>query len=232
MDLKTDNNILIFCVIGIFVGIILVVLNAYMGQPPLINTILSFIGISMLIFAGAYILLSLIFGLLGLFFKKLKENYVVKIKTKLILSIITLIIVIILILSSIPCLGCNGSTPTQATKSVLKTQMNNPGAESCTESVTFSRSNSQLSAEGITRDTGLSPEQVVFANPKEISGFEASNSLLKYTNPSNKKVIMCIVCSDNGKTGLELALIANEVSTTINSTKEEQTLCVVYPKNY
>jgi len=234
MDLKkADNNILLFCVIGIFVGLILVTLNAYLGQPPLINTILSVIGIFILIFSGTYVVLTLIIKLLQLFIKKLKDNIQSNITFKIFVSLIISIIFIILIINSINASRNYYSSKqlVPSTSQLLKTQINTPGRERCTAPVMFTIQNPQLSAEGITANTGLEPEQIIFINPQEITGFEVSNpQLLKYTLTSSKKVIMCAICSDYGKEALEQALIANGVPTTINSTIAEKTLCAVYPK--
>ena len=130
--------------------------------------------------------------------------------------------------------------PTYATKSLLGTQINDTGAESCTDSVTFSRSKSTLSAEGITGNSGLDPEQIYFDNPEGISNFkygganEDNRQLLKYNYTTSKRVIMCIICSAD-KEKLKQAIEANK-KTGDNFIENESNLsdgeivCVVYPR--
>jgi len=131
--------------------------------------------------------------------------------------------------------------PSSSTKTLLGTQVNNPGAESCTEAVTFTRSKSTLSAEGITINSGLDIDQVFFANPQKISTFTANTALLRYNSNSSKKVMMCIICSSD-KENLKAAIDANkreddggfepeDDSGIITSLPSNQTVCVVYPRN-
>lgn len=133
--------------------------------------------------------------------------------------------------------------PASSTKTLLGTQINNPAAESCTEAVTFTRSKSTLSAEGITTNSGLDTEQVFFANPQGITTFTAKASLLRYNSSSTKRVTMCIICSSD-KTKLETAINANKqeedgefapeeetLNSFINNLPTNQTVCVVYPRN-
>ncbi|HOZ36187.1 MAG TPA: hypothetical protein PLK55_04365 [archaeon] len=226
---KLDKTILLFCPSIIILMIIVGILSSTMGAPisrfPIISAIFIFLGT----FSAVYLIWSFCFWIIGLISKKTnyKFNFIIKSATSIVLAILIVYIL------SIPLCGdnCGGrnTSPTTNAKTLLGTQVNNPGAESCTESVVFTKQNSQLSAEGITQNTGLDPEQVIFSNPQDISNFQASNSLLKYTGTANKRVIMCIVCSE-GKTNLERALIDNEINVTVNSTIEGQTLCIVYPR--
>jgi len=216
-----------------FAGLILAAILGILFTPldGRINIFMLLIIGVLLAFSSTYIVSSIILGILSIFFKKLKQNYIKFIIKILVSSATTVIAVVILVIvfSSIPPTG--PGKPADATKFLLKTQINTPGAEQCTAPVMFTIQKPQLSAEGITTDTGLEPEQVIFINPQEITGFEVSNpQLLKYTLTSSKKVIMCAICSDYGKEALEQALIANGVPTTINSTIAEKTLCAVYPK--
>jgi len=227
---KQNLTVLILSFAGLILAAILGILFASIGGT--INIFILLLIGALFGFSASYIILSLILGILGLLFKTLKENYYKKFTIKMIISSAIMIITVILLLitmSSIPPTG--PGNPADAIKSLLKTQINTPGAEQCTAPVIFTIQNPQLSAEGITIDTGLEPEQIIFINPQEITGFEVSNpQLLKYTLTSSKKVIMCAICSDYGKEALEQALIANGVPTTINSTIAEKTLCAVYPK--
>jgi len=216
-----------------FAGLILAAILGILFTPldGRINIFMLLIIGVLLAFSSTYIVSSIILGILSIFFKKLKQNYIKFIIKILVSSATTVIAVVILVIvfSSIPPTG--PGKPADATKSLLKTQINTPGREQCTAPVMFTIQNPQLSAEGIRIDTGLEPEQIIFINPQEITGFEVSNpQLLKYTLTSSKKVIMCAICSDYGKEALEQALIANGVPTTINSTIAEKTLCAVYPK--
>lgn len=228
---KLDNTIMLFCpsiiIIMIIVGILFSTIGDAISKSPIIFTICVFLGI----FSTVYLIWSFCFWIVGLISQKARDNHKFRFMTKFITSIIVAILITWTLFMPLCGDNCGGRnlTPISSTKTLLQIQMNNPGAEMCTDSVTFSRSNSQLSSEGVTINSGLNPEQVVFANPQEISNFEASNSLLKYTGTANKKVIMCIICSE-GKSDLQQALIENNVSTTVNSTIEGQTLCVVYPK--
>jgi hypothetical protein len=229
---KLDNTFILFCpsfiILMFIVGILSSTIGAAILKYPIIFTIFLFLGI----FSAVYLIWSFCFWIVGLISQKARDNHKFRFMTKLITSVIVAILITYTLLVPICGDNCGGrnTSPITNTKILLQTQINNPGAEQCTDYVTFSRSNSQLSAEGITRDTGLNPDQVVFANPREIPGFEASNSLLKYGLTTKKNVFVCIICSDNGKTRLEQALVDNGASTTINSTIEGQTLCVVYPK--
>jgi len=215
-----------------FAGLILAAILGILFTPldGRINIFMLLIIGVLLAFSSTYIVSSIILGILSIFFKKLKQNYIKFIIKILVSSATTVIAVVILVIvfSSIPPTG--PGKPADATKFLLKTQINTPGAEQCTAPVMFTIQKPQLSAEGITTDTGLEPEQVIFINPQEITGFEVSGSLLKYTGTTNQNVVMCIICATDGKTGLELALINNNVPTSINSTIEEKTLCAVYPK--
>ncbi|HRS42923.1 MAG TPA: hypothetical protein P5530_03590 [Candidatus Diapherotrites archaeon] len=129
--------------------------------------------------------------------------------------------------------------PTKTTKTLLTDQINNPGAESCTDPVTFTKSKSTLSAEGITVNTGVEMSQVFFANIENIpnftpSGAETSNNLLRYNASSSKKVMMCIICSSTKQT-LSGAIKANGKDSDQDITVPEEledgeTLCVIYPR--
>lgn len=143
----------------------------------------------------------------------------------------------------------SGDAKTAATQK-LKTQMQNPGSVDCTDAVTFKKANT-LAAEGVTKDTGLDPEQVFFTNEIDnISNFNATGNakaILKYTGTSSKRVVLCVLCSSNGKTGLDEAIKANELMGSPNTSLSEaewpsptdgrngfpasgETGCVIYPK--
>ncbi|MFA5746251.1 MAG: hypothetical protein WCX82_00035 [archaeon] len=141
--------------------------------------------------------------------------------------------VLLSILNVIP--GPNAD-PSNATKTLLKTQVDSPGAEQCTTKVTFTRSVSRVATESITAETGLDPEQVYFDNPEGMTPpFELSENqqLLKYTSTTSKKVIMCIICS-NSIEHLNSAISENAKSTddfgNVPEVEDGQTLCVVYPR--
>ena len=129
-----------------------------------------------------------------------------------------------------------------ATSQKLKAQMNNPGAVDCTEPVTFKKGIS-LATEGITKDSGLDPQQVFFTNAIDsVTNFpepSGTKSVLRYSGTSSKKVVLCIICSDNGKTGLETAITNNEISSfndwptssgNYELPENGETACIVYPK--
>ncbi len=145
--------------------------------------------------------------------------------------------VLLSILNVIP--GMN-TKPGDATKTLLKSQMDRPGEEQCTTKVTFDTSSARLSAEAITTDTGSNADQVFFANPEELSQFEPSgtggveNQLLKYNSTNTYKVIMCVICS-NSKTGLGNAIVLNRRDGDTNITvptsiQDNQVICVIYPR--
>jgi hypothetical protein len=134
--------------------------------------------------------------------------------------------------------------PTKTTKTLLTDQINNPGAESCTDPVTFTKSKSTLSAEGITVNTGIDMAQVFFANPEDIpnftpSGDETSKTLLRYSASSSKKVMMCIICSSDRTTleGENGAIAANAKTDPQDKAiiipeglSSGETVCVIYPR--
>lgn len=134
--------------------------------------------------------------------------------------------------------------PTKTTKTLLTDQINNPGAESCTDPVTFTRSKSTLSAEGITINTGIAKNQVFFANPEEIPNFTPNNdstlkNILRYSATSSKKVMMCIVCSSDKTTleGEDGAIAVNARTDPQDATidipedlSSGETVCVIYPR--
>lgn len=126
--------------------------------------------------------------------------------------------------------------PTKTTKTLLTDQINNPGAESCTDPVTFTRSKSTLSAEGITVNTGIEMTQVYFDNPETISNFDPKDSILRYGASGSKKVMMCIVCSSD-KSTLDQAIEANQKTDPPDNFKTQptelssgETVCVIYPR--
>jgi len=226
---KLDKTILQWCPFVLILLLIIAILFSSIGGRN--QSIGWYIFITIFSFTIFYMILSLLFWIIGLLSKEFKENY----QTKFYLKISTIIatIIIILIVSSLFCFGCGSRnvSPITNTKSLLKTQMDNPGAEQCTYTVIFTRSSPALSSKGITANTGLDPNQVYFDNPLEIPNFDISNpKILRYTGATNKKVIMCILCSSNGKSGLEQALIQNGITSVVNSTTEEETHCVVYPR--
>ncbi|HPV66271.1 MAG TPA: hypothetical protein PK655_02350 [archaeon] len=187
------------------------------------NHVINFIFTATFIFAVSYIVFYLLFWVVGLFFKKIR-NYKFNFIAKLVISIILAII----ITNMMTVIACR-STPTKATRMLIKDQINNLGAEGCTDPILFTKSRSTLIEEGITITTGLGPEQVYFINPENIPNFDTKDNILKYGASSSKRVMMCVLC-DNGKTGLEKALQAHDINTTINSTTDEKILCAVYPR--
>jgi len=129
----------------------------------------------------------------------------------------------------------SGDAKTAVTQK-LKTQMNNPGAIDCTDQVTFKKGTS-LAAEGVTKETGLSSNQVFFSN--EVDNMQSSfevigldKSVLKYLGTSSKKVVLCVLCSDNGGTGLEesISTYSLEISSPSPAIEDGQSACVIYPK--
>lgn len=150
--------------------------------------------------------------------------------------------VLLSILNIIP--GPN-TEPGDATKTLLKTQMESPGEEQCTTDVTFDTSHSRLSTQAVTEDTGLDEKQVYFDNPEGLSQFEFSdatvddesieNQLLKYMSTRSYKVVICVVCS-NSIDGLDSALSMNGrdgddfVNVDDIGLTDNQTICAIYPR--
>lgn len=229
-EYDTQNKTwLILSLAGVIIAAILSILFAPIGGRMNLFLLLLIAGIFG--FSSAYIVLSAILDILSLFIKKLKTDYYTKFTIKMVIgSAATIILLIILIIGNFANLDGRSLSPIISTKQLLSDQIDNPGAESCTDPVTFTKKVSQISAEELTRNTRLNYEQVIFANPDDILNFYASNYSLKYTGTTNKKVIMCAICSGNGKTGLERALQKNGVNLTTISSTIEETLCVIYPK--
>ncbi|MFA5746250.1 MAG: hypothetical protein WCX82_00040 [archaeon] len=236
---EIDKTILQWCpivlILLITIGILFSTLSAIGGNQTLILAILFYTYITLCTFTISYLVLSLLFWIIGLLSKTFKEDYKSKFYLKISISVIAIIIILIII-NSTSCIGCNSmnTIPIKNTKTLLKTQIDNPGAEQCTTSVTFTRSVSKLSSEGITQDSGLNPEQVYFDNPQQISSFDISNpQTLKYTFTTSKKVVMCILCS-NSIENLNYAISENARATdefgSVPNITDNQTICVVYPR--
>ncbi len=221
---KLDSSFLIG---SLFVSVLYVITVFLFPAGVFNNHVINFIFTATFIFAVSYIVFYLLFWVVGLFFKKIR-NYKFNFIAKLVISIILAIIIINLMTV---CIGCKSMvrTPKTSTKMLIKDQINNLGAEGCTDPILFTKSRSTLTVEGITITTGLGPEQVYFINPENIPDFDTKDNILKYGASSSKRVMMCVLC-DNGKTGLEKALQAHDINTTINSTTDEKTLCAVYPR--
>jgi len=230
---ELDKNIILWSLILFILAIIIGILSSKIGA--LISTF-GTIGIIfwylLIAFTSVYIIWSFLFWIVGLISIKARENYKFKLMVKSGTAIVFTIMVIFSMSMPI-CAGgnCGGrnTTPLKNANQLLRNQIDNPGAESCTDVVTFQKDIS-LVAQGITKDTGLDYSQVYFDNPEGIPNFDVSNhSVLKYTETSKKNVTMCIIC-DDGKTGLQEAAIQNGINTTIDSNIEGETLCLVYPK--
>ncbi len=157
----------------------------------------------------------------------------------LIAAIVALAIlgVLLSVLNVIPWLN---TKPTDATKTLLKTQTNMPGQEECTEKVTFDTSNSKLGTEAVVLDTGLDKDQVLFANPEGLSQFAFGGAngddqhMLIYKPTNSYNVLMCIICS-NSIEGLEGAISTNARSgdgdiDIPEYIEDDQTICVIYPR--
>jgi len=229
---KQNKFFLILSFVGILLSAILGLLFTPIGGQ--INIIRLLIITILFSFSVVYIFWSFLFWIIGLISIKSRENYKFKFIVKLGVAFSFTIVIIFLgsMMSICGSGNCNGRNldPKIATTQLFKSQIYNPGAINCTDKVTF-QNNSSLIAESITKDTGLdSSSQVFLANPEKISGFESSNSqILNYTG-TTKKVVMCMICSDNGKTGLQQALDQYGINTVIDSYVEGKTLCLIYPK--
>lgn len=200
------------------------IINININDIAIINSVIPILFV-LFVFSVYFVFLSFLFWLFCLLFVKTKNHLLIFI-IKLLISIILTVLVF---MSVMPGVGDHGSTPTMA-KTLLSAQINNPGAESCTDPISFTRSRSMLSAEGTAINTGFSPEQVYFINPENLELFDTSNSkILIYNGTTTSKVNICVLC-DNGKTELEEALQANGISSTISSTTEGELLCAVYPR--
>lgn len=234
---KIDQIIMWFCpsviILMIIIGILFSMMSGSISNSTVIFTIFIFLGV----FSAVYLIWSFCFWIVGLISKKARDNHKFRFMTKLLTSIIVAILFTLTLFMPLCGDNCGGrnNTPLTNINQLLKTQIDNPGVERCTDSVTFTRNNPQLSAEGITKDTGLSSEQIYFDNPEDISVFNASNSkLLKYTATSSKKVVMCALCS-NDKTNLQAAIYQNQKQEDIfsqipSAIPDNQTACIVYPR--
>ena len=157
----------------------------------------------------------------------------------LIAAIVALAILGVLI-SVIGGIGGISGDPTTAAKQLLKNQINNPGAESCTDPVEFSaKKNKSLAASGITKDSGLDVEQVVFTafpdgDKMKITGFKTnvSGTLLQYESQSSRKVVICIICDEAHRLNTAIGdNLGESYSSLIEDDSENyETKCIVYPK--
>ena len=157
----------------------------------------------------------------------------------LIAAIVALAILGVLI-SVIGGIGGISGDPTTATKQLLKNQINNPGAESCTDPVEFSaKKNKSLAASGITKDSGLDVEQVVFTafdddDKMHISGFttQGDGALLQYNSQSSRKVVVCIICDEAHRLNDAIGdNLGDSYADLIEDDPENyETKCIVYPK--
>ncbi len=132
--------------------------------------------------------------------------------------------------------------PTSATKQLVKSQMDNPGGESCTEQqVRFSR-NIRLASMGIVEDTGLSPNQLLFINPYGVALFTpeegGASPLLSYDSRNVKNVYMCVICAEYHTDAIDyMESIADNFDEGANTALDmgdndltNDMLCIAYPK--
>ena len=158
----------------------------------------------------------------------------------LIAAIVALAILGVLI-SVIGGLDIGTDKPDQVTNSLLKTQLNYPGVINCTDTIKFKRSTS-IGAEAIVKNTGLSAYQVIVSNEYDtIDNFRViGGSILTYTGSSDKRIAVCIVCSEEGYSGLnsikdtystdnQYERISN-VDLSSKSDITDETLCLIYAK--
>jgi len=121
------------------------------------------------------------------------------------------------------------------TNQLLSQQINNPGARQCTSPVRFQR-NTTLAVEGITNRTGLDSEQVFFNTEIDpINNFSNSDGkILNYTGSSDRTVSLCIICSNDGKTGLEDILGRYDDISNVDYPSDlpntGDTVCIIYTK--
>jgi hypothetical protein len=154
----------------------------------------------------------------------------------LIAAIVALAILGVLI-SVIGGIGGISGDPATATKQLVRSQINNPGAVVCTDPVEFSKTKTpELSASGITKDSGLDRGQVYFTTPTDaISGFPVPEDpkILTYNSNSKKKVVMCVLCDEHTDSD---SPVESRISTLglesveIDSSNVGQTVCIVFPK--
>ena len=116
----------------------------------------------------------------------------------LIAAIVALAILGVLI-SVIGGLDIGTDKPDQVTNNLLKNQLNYPGVINCTDAIKFKRSTS-IGAEAMVKNTGLSQYQVLVSNEYDnVENFQViGNSILTYTGASDKRIAVCIVCSEEG----------------------------------
>ena len=157
----------------------------------------------------------------------------------LIAAIVALAILGVLI-SVIGGIGGISGDPATATKQLVRSQINNPGAVVCTDPVEFSKTKTpELAASGLTRDSGLDRGQLYFTTPTDvISGFDAETdpSILTYNSNSKKKVVMCVLCDEHtdGESPITSRLDTLQLNPIagdgIDSTNIGQTVCVAFPR--
>ncbi|HOW29649.1 MAG TPA: hypothetical protein PK685_03190 [archaeon] len=217
----------------------LIILILGINIPNGLNDLVPFVfylGSICILFAIVILFISVIYEFIALFNKDLEQKLenksvrVYKHKVNLSLIITACLLLLFIISAQLPAPSRRSQNPTVYTAQLLRQQINYPGVENCTDKVTFKR-NSSLIAESIIKNTGLDNTQVYLNNLDNLIGFESTNSqILKYTGSSNKNVEVCIICSDNGKTGLQQAMEEYGITTVIDSNIERETLCLVYPK--
>lgn len=227
---KVDKWLIILSGLFLVVGLFLVLIYiGIMGRPNTLELSVGILGFIIFLFSLSYLVLSILTSIFNLIFKKLSNHFTANVLFKVIFSIL-FVIIISVVVGSIPSLGKYGNSVT-STKQLLRNQINNPGSLMCTDTILFTKEDSTLSAQSISKDSGFESNHIYFNNG-DLLEFEITdnNKLLKYIGASSKKKIkICIIC-DEGKTGLQEALTQNGINTTIDSNIEGQTLCLVYPQ--
>ena len=226
---KQHKSFFILSFAGILLSAVLSALFSTIGGE--INFLILLLIIGIFTISASYIVLASILEIISLFFIKLKEDYKTKFTIQMVISSVIVILVLIFVILGNTFNMAGNLNPATATKQLLRQQINYPGSLICTDTVRFSKEKLTLSSQEISNNSGLDYSQVYFDNPEHLPNFDVSNrSVLKYTSTSNKNVVMCIICSNNGKLELQEALIQNEINTIIDSNIEGETLCLVYPK--
>ena len=127
-----------------------------------------------------------------------------------------------------------GGDPIDATKTLLRSQINNPGSLIFTDTTTFS-SKTTISASGLGTDAAIANDQLVFSTNGLDDDFSSSPNTLQYKNTIKKKFQIGILC-ETTKTVLETALVDDygdrdyiDLTDDFDALADNVPVCVVFP---
>ena len=239
---KADNKLLIFALILLVISILFgVLLFSGLKLSSELSLILYFglliVGGISLLFLVIHSAVYVFFEFIGLFNKEQEKVDNSEKKSNITIVIVLIFIVLFIVLSFIPMPRTNRvSNPSTATKQLIHSQINNPGAVVCTGYVEFSKARTpELSTEGIVKDSGLEKGQVYFTTPIEgIVGFSTENpEVLVYNSNTKKKVVMCVLCDEHSDISSPITERLGNLGLTavdIDSSNNGQTVCIVFPR--